>query len=57
MSNPIKETPILYGDDAKRFVERFNDPNKKNSISDEERQRMKESFDRINAMILEPINK
>lgn len=25
MARPIKETPVLYGDDARRFVERMND--------------------------------
>jgi hypothetical protein len=26
MANPIKETPILYGNDARRFAERIANP-------------------------------
>jgi len=26
MANPIKETPILYGNDARRFAERIASP-------------------------------
>jgi hypothetical protein len=26
MANPIKETPVLYGDDARRFAERIENP-------------------------------
>jgi hypothetical protein len=26
MANPIKETPILYGEDARRFAERIENP-------------------------------
>jgi hypothetical protein len=26
MANPIKETPVLYGDDARRFAERIANP-------------------------------
>jgi hypothetical protein len=28
MANPIKETPILYGEDARRFAERIANPKK-----------------------------
>lgn len=28
MARPIKETPILYGDDARRFMERMANPHK-----------------------------
>lgn len=28
MARPIKETPILFGDDAKRFEERMKNPPK-----------------------------
>ena len=38
MSRPIKETPILYGEDARRFEERmkekrYEDPEKKSETS------------------------
>ncbi|GHT01487.1 hypothetical protein FACS189421_14140 [Bacteroidia bacterium] len=26
MANPIKETPVLYGEDARRFAERIANP-------------------------------
>ncbi|MDR1878707.1 MAG: hypothetical protein LBQ64_03995 [Bacteroidales bacterium] len=26
MANPIKETPVLYGEDARRFAERIENP-------------------------------
>jgi hypothetical protein len=26
MANPIKETPVLYGNDARRFAERIANP-------------------------------
>jgi predicted phage tail protein len=26
MANPIKETPVLYGEDARRFAERIEHP-------------------------------
>jgi hypothetical protein len=28
MANPIKETPVLYGEDARRFAERIANPKK-----------------------------
>lgn len=36
MARPIKETPILFGEDAKRFEERMKNPPKE---SDTERSR------------------
>ena len=38
MARPIKETPILYGEDARRFEERmkekrYKDPEKKSETS------------------------
>ena len=35
MAKPIKETPILFGDDAKRFIERLESGQKE---TDEERE-------------------
>ena len=37
MARPIKETPILYGEDARRFEARMQE---KRSISQEERERI-----------------
>lgn len=31
MARPIKETPILFGEDAKRFEERMKNPPKESS--------------------------
>lgn len=36
MARPIKETPILYGEDARRFMERMKNPPK---ATKEERER------------------
>ena len=41
MARPIKETPILTGDDAKRFEERLLAVK---PASEKERERLKESF-------------
>ncbi len=36
MARPIKETPILFGEDAKRFEERMKNPPKE-SVADRKR--------------------
>ena len=41
MAKPIKETPLLYGRDAKRFVENNRTVNK---VSAEEKKRIQESY-------------
>ena len=41
MARPIKETPILFGEDARRFEARIKE---KRHISDEERARMDEAY-------------
>jgi hypothetical protein len=48
MATPIKDTPILRGKDAKRFMEAANNPKK---VSKEELERIRKSaakFKRIN---------
>ena len=50
MARPIKETPILFGDDARRFEERMKNPPK---ISDERKAEMKKAFDTLNRMLKE----
>ncbi|MEI6143434.1 MAG: hypothetical protein WCP85_29430 [Mariniphaga sp.] len=52
MARPIQETPILRGKDAERFMANFNDPKKKETITDEERKRMCENFEKINAIVV-----
>lgn len=52
MANPIKETPILTGKDARIFLAKISCPNKKDAITDAKRQRMREGFERINAMVV-----
>ena len=57
MATPIKETPILYGEDAIRFMKAFNDPNKWNRLSNDDRKRMIDNYNKINAMIDKSNNK
>ena len=41
MARPIKETPILFGDDANRFEERMKG---KRHLTDEERTELMETY-------------
>ena len=41
MARPIKETPILFGDDANRFEERMKE---KRHLTDEERAELMEAY-------------
>lgn len=50
MARPIKETPILYGKDAERFIERMNHPRK---VSSEERERIRENYEFIKSVFVE----
>ena len=47
MSKPFKNTPTLYGEDARKFNEAFDDPNKRDRISDETRKRMKANYEKL----------
>ncbi len=42
MARPIKETPILYGSDARRFEERMKNPPK---VSPEKRAQIRKSYE------------
>lgn len=42
MARPIKETPILYGEDARRFMERMKNPPKETK---EERERRLKDYE------------
>ena len=44
MATPIKETPILTGEDAERFLQRMNE---RREVSDEEINRMKKNYELI----------
>lgn len=44
MARPIKETPILYGEDARRFEARMKE---RRHISPEERARIKAAYDAV----------
>lgn len=44
MARPIKETPILYGEDARRFEERMKHPRKETKEQREERIRAYEKI-------------
>ncbi len=48
MARPIKETPILYGEDARRFEARMKE---KRRISPEERARMKADYEWVMDML------
>jgi hypothetical protein len=50
MAKPIKETPVLRGKDARVFLANFSSPNKRETISDATRQRMRDNFEKINAI-------
>jgi hypothetical protein len=39
MANPIKETPVLYGEDARRFAERIENPKMESKEKVEEMRR------------------
>ena len=44
MARPIRETPILHGEDARRFEERMKHPRK---VSEAERQRVKKNYELV----------
>ncbi|MEL5892512.1 hypothetical protein AAE250_03290 [Bacteroides sp. GD17] len=44
MARPIRETPILFGEDARRFEERMK---KTRIISKEERERVKKNYELV----------
>lgn len=44
MARPIKETPILYGKDAERFLNEMKDVK---PASEEEKKRVRASYERI----------
>ena len=47
MARPIAETPILYGEDALRFMQRMHNVQK---ISAEEKERMRKSYEWIKSI-------
>lgn len=49
MARPIKETPILFGSDAKRFEQRMQDPPK---VSSEKRAQIRKSYETIIKMMI-----
>ena len=50
MARPIKETPILFGSDARRFEERMKNPPK---ITDERKEEMIHNYEMIMKMLKE----
>ena len=48
MARPIKETPILYGEDARRFEARMKE---RRRISAEERARINADYELVLAML------
>ena len=49
MARPIKETPILFGSDAKRFEERMQNPPK---VSSEKRALIRKSYETVMKMMV-----
>lgn len=49
MARPIKETPILFGENAKRFEERMQNPPK---VSEEKRAQIRRSYETIIKMMV-----
>lgn len=50
MARPIKETPILYGADARRFEERMKNPPK---VSPQKRADVRKSYETILKMMVD----
>ena len=50
MVTPIKDTPILYGKDAIRFLKEI-EKNKCKKISKEELARLKKNYDKIKSLM------
>jgi len=48
MSRPIKETPILYGEDARRFISNHENPTQ---LSNEVKERMKRNYEKISKLV------
>ena len=48
MARPIKETPILFGEDARRFVERMNQVRKE---TPEEKERRNANYELFKKML------
>ena len=44
MARPIKETPILFGEDAKRFLHSVENVK---SASEQEKKRVKEAYEKL----------
>jgi hypothetical protein len=49
MAKPIKETPVLKGDDARRFIDNMNAFESKR-IDSSVRKRIKSNYDKLNAI-------
>lgn len=44
MARPIRETPILFGEDARRFEEKMKHPRK---VTKEERERRRKNYELV----------
>lgn len=53
MARPIKETPILYGEDARRFMARMKNPKK---LSREKMEQMQRDYEFIQSMFKHKTN-
>lgn len=49
MARPIKETPILYGSDGRRFEERMKNPPK---VSSEKKEQIRKSYETVMKMMV-----
>lgn len=52
MARPIKETPILYGEDARKFLERMKNPPKETKEEREKRLKDYEAAMKMLVLIL-----
>lgn len=50
MATPIRDTPVLYGEDARRFIENMNNPKK---IAPERLKEMRENYERMKRCFVE----
>lgn len=48
MARPIQDTPVLYGEDARRFVELMNTPRPE---SDEKKAKIKTAYETVMKMM------
>ena len=51
MATPIKETPIIKGNDAKVFISKMVSVNQGKTLDEKMRQSMRDNFNKINSIV------